>query len=186
MEKKKFWCTPPDIYEKLNNEFDFDPCPFPKPDGFDGLTCEWGKLNYVNPPFGSIMHQGPNDKKPKKKGMTAWVRKAIQQNKHHGKGVFIIIPTQSYVNLLLEAGAELRSMGRIKWIDKNINEICKAPSPITGFYLPANTNNKLNNKKILDILNDIKAVMPFHDGDFTEAESQAMIKLNFLIEELNK
>lgn len=53
---KHYWLTPPELYTQLNAEFgpfDFDPCPYPVPDGFDGLTCEWGQRNYVNPPFGS-------------------------------------------------------------------------------------------------------------------------------------
>jgi hypothetical protein len=59
---KHYWLTPPALYRKLNEEFafDFDPAPFPLPAGFDGLTVEWGKSNYVNPPFGSILHQGRN------------------------------------------------------------------------------------------------------------------------------
>ncbi len=57
---KHYWLTPPQLYAELDAEFsfDFDPCPHPVPPGFDGLTCEWGKSNYVNPPFGSIIHQG--------------------------------------------------------------------------------------------------------------------------------
>ena len=70
-DQKHYWLTPPDVYEKLNAEFnfDFDPCPHPLPVGFDGLTCEWGQSNYVNPPFGSIMHMDPAvDKKREEKG----------------------------------------------------------------------------------------------------------------------
>lgn len=65
-DQKHYWLTPPDLYARLNARFrfDFDPCPYPLPPGFDGLTCEWGRSNYVNPPFGSIIHQGPGDKKP--------------------------------------------------------------------------------------------------------------------------
>jgi hypothetical protein len=149
--KNKFWCTPPDIYGKLNDEFhfDFDPCPFPKPDGFDSLSMEWGQMNFVNPPFRKEDGGGF--------GPTAWVRKAIEQSKQ-GKGSFIIIPAQSYVNLLLESGAQLRSMGRIKWIDKETGEICKSPSPITGFYLPPGkeAEYKKSVPTLFDILEEAK------------------------------
>jgi hypothetical protein len=85
---KHYWLTPPDVYATLNaqHEFDFDPCPFPKPEGFDGLTAEWGQSSYVNPPFGSILHQGPGDRKPKKKGPTAWARKAIEEQQKGQEG----------------------------------------------------------------------------------------------------
>ena len=72
-DAKHYWLTPPDLYAVLDAEFhfDFDPCPFPLPDGFDGLTCEWGSSNYVNPPFGSIIHDG------KKKGPILMLLDAI-------------------------------------------------------------------------------------------------------------
>ena len=115
---KHYWLTPPELYAELNSEFnfDFDPCPYPKPDDFDGLTCEWGASNYVNPPFGSIMHQGPNDKKPKKKGPTAWMRKAIEESKK-GKGVVIVYPVDKWVLMMMDAiGAEnIRNLGDVKW-----------------------------------------------------------------------
>ncbi|HDY66251.1 MAG TPA: adenine methyltransferase [Candidatus Scalindua sp.] len=50
--QKLDWRTPEEIYDKLDKEFhfDFDPCPTnPK---FDGLEIEWGKCNFVNPPYG--------------------------------------------------------------------------------------------------------------------------------------
>ena len=73
---KHYWLTPPDLYASLHAEFNFtfDPCPYPLPAGFDGLTMPWGQSSYVNPPFGSIIHEG------KKKGPTAWARKAIAEN----------------------------------------------------------------------------------------------------------
>lgn len=48
---KHYWLTPPELYAALDAEFafDFDPCPYPLPCGFDGLSCEWGQSNYVNP-----------------------------------------------------------------------------------------------------------------------------------------
>lgn len=128
-EKKKYWLTPPEIYERLNNEFrfDFDPCPCPRPDDFNSLLMEWGESNYVNPPFRK--HDGVDGQGP-----TAFVRKAIEENKK-GKTVVLMIPTQSYVNLLLEAGAELRSAGRVRWLEAETKEPCKSPSPITCFVL---------------------------------------------------
>ena len=108
---RHYWLTPPDLYAALDAEFhfDFDPCPHPLPPGFDGLTREWGRSNYVNPPFGSIIHQG------KKKGPTAWVRKAIVE---HAKGnrVVLVYPVDKWVLMLIKAGAEIRNLGDVRWL----------------------------------------------------------------------
>lgn len=127
--KSRFWLTPPDIYQRLNEEFrfDFDPCPCPRPEDYNSLEIDWGQMNYVNPPFRK--HDGVNGLGP-----TAFVRKAIEEAKR-GKGSVLMIPTQSYVNLLLEAGAEMRSMGRVKWLEADTKEPMKGPSPITCFIL---------------------------------------------------
>lgn len=108
---KHYWLTPAPLMQELQSEFafDFDPCPYPKPEDFDGLTCEWGKSNYVNPPFGSIVHQG------KKKGMTAWVRKAIAENAK-GKRVVMVYPIDKWVLMLVKAGAQIRNLGDVKWV----------------------------------------------------------------------
>ena len=112
---KHYWLTPPTLYSQLNDEFnfDFDPCPFPKPETFDGLTCEWGRSNYVNPPFGSIIHEG------KKKGPTAWVRKSIEEWKK-GKTVVLVFPVDKWVLMLVEAvmgeEGEIRNLGDVKWL----------------------------------------------------------------------
>lgn len=108
---KHYWLTPPDLMAELQQEFafDFDPCPFPKPDDFDGLTCEWGQSNYVNPPFGSIIHDG------KKKGPTAWARKAIEEHKK-GKRVVLVYPIDKWILMLLAAGAQVRNLGDVRWV----------------------------------------------------------------------
>ena len=114
---KHYWLTPPELLDQLAAEhgpFDFDPCPFPKPESFDGLTCEWGKCSYVNPPFGSILHQGPDDKKPKKKGPTAWVRKAITEAEK-GKRVVLVYPVDKWLLMLLAAGAKVSNLGDVRW-----------------------------------------------------------------------
>ena len=108
---KHYWLTPPAVYSALDrqHQFTFDPCPYPLPDGFDGLTCEWGTSNYVNPPFGSIIHQG------KKKGMTAWVRKALAEHAK-GKRVVMVYPIDKWVLMLLEAGAKVSNLGDVRWL----------------------------------------------------------------------
>lgn len=106
-EKKKYsgkhyWLTPPDLMAELQEEFgfDFDPCPYPRPEGFDGLEVEWGESNYVNPPFTG--------------GVTAWVRKAIEEHKK-GKKIVLVFPLDKWVHMLVEAGAEIRNIGDVKW-----------------------------------------------------------------------
>lgn len=96
-----YWLTPPDLMKELKNEFgfDFDACPYPRPTGFDGLDCEWGNSTYVNPPFS---------------GPTAWVRKAIQENKK-GKRVIFVFPIHKWIHMLLEAGAEVRNLKDVRW-----------------------------------------------------------------------
>lgn len=110
-DQKHYWLTPPDVFDSLDAEFafDFDPCPFPKPDDFDGLTAEWGSSSYVNPPFGSIIHDG------KKKGMTAWVRKALAEHAK-GKRVVMVYPIDKWILMLLAAGAQVRNLGDVKWL----------------------------------------------------------------------
>ena len=108
---KHYWLTPPSVYGKLDTRFhfDFDPCPFPKPETFDGLTCDWGNSSYVNPPFGSIMHDG------KKKGPTAWARKAILEHQK-GKRVVLVYPIDKWVLMLLAAGAKVENLGDVRWL----------------------------------------------------------------------
>ena len=126
VDGKHYWLTPDDLMKQLNSEFnfDFDPAPFPKPKDFDGLTCEWGKSNYVNPPFGSIIHQG------KKKGATAWVRKAIAENEK-GKDVVLVYPIDKWILMMVKAGAEIRNLGDVKWLATED----KSPGKGTGRHI---------------------------------------------------
>jgi hypothetical protein len=107
---KHYWLTPPELMASLKAEFnfDFDPCPYPLPQGFDGLTCEWGRSNWVNPPFGSIIRDG------KKLGPTAWARKAIlEQSK--GNNVVLVYPIPKWVLMLIKHAHEVRNLGDVKW-----------------------------------------------------------------------
>lgn len=126
--KKEYWLTPPEIYQALNEEFgfNFDPCPYPF-NGVDGINIEWGSSNYVNPPFNKLDEQNGRT-------MTDWVKKSIEENKK-GKTVVLIFNTGNLINMLIEAGAEMRSMGRVKWLDTKTKEPWKSPSCTTLFIL---------------------------------------------------
>lgn len=109
---KHYWLTPPELMEQIKHTFGitFDPCPYPKPDDFDGLECEWGESNYVNPPFGGYMDQ----RRKKKIGPTAWARKAILEFRK-GKKVVFVYPIDKWILMFLEAGAEIKNLGNVKW-----------------------------------------------------------------------
>lgn len=74
--------TPPDLFDQLNEEFkfDFDPCPreyYENRDSLpDGLECDWGWRNWVNPPFDQIKQ---------------WATKAIEESKK-GKLTVMLVP----------------------------------------------------------------------------------------------
>lgn len=126
---KHYWLTPPDLYAALDAEFHFDcdPCPYPCPDDFDGLTAEWGSSSYVNPPFGSIIHEG------RRKGPTAWVRKALNEHAK-GKTVVLVYPIDKWVLMLLAAiGSEVRNLGDVRWLSVEDN----LPGKGTGRHIAA-------------------------------------------------
>jgi hypothetical protein len=75
------WKTPEDFYKKLNEKynFDFDPCPLNST--FDGLSCEWGKSNFVNPPYSRKLKE-------------LFILKAIEESKK-GKRVVMLLPVST-------------------------------------------------------------------------------------------
>lgn len=112
---KKYWVTPPDMMKKLNDEFnfDFDPCPHPRPEGFDGLAVPWGKRNWVNPPFtGDAKVPGK-----RKLGPVAWLRKAVAE-REKGNLTVMILPIYSVraISMAHDFGAEIRYAGKPVWI----------------------------------------------------------------------
>jgi hypothetical protein len=125
----RYWLTPPELKAALDREFPgyWDACPYPRPKGFDGLAKEWPPVSWVNAPFyGKDELHG--------RGITHWVQKAVAQAAK-GKTVAIVIPTYSAINLLLEAGAEARSLGRVKWRDIDSGAPSPHPPPSTLFIL---------------------------------------------------
>ena len=124
---KHYWLTPPELMEELDLEFNFtfDPCPYPRPDDFDGLKDEWGDCNYVNPPFGGVINA-----EGKKVGATAWARKAIKEFQK-GKKVVLVYPIDKWVLMLLDAGAQVRNLHDVKWCSIEDG----TPGPGTGRWI---------------------------------------------------
>lgn len=82
------WATPSYIYDPLNEEFkfDFDPCPLNHDVTlWDGLTVEWGKSNFVNPPYSQALKE-------------SFVKKAIEESKK-GKIVVLLLPVSTSTKL---------------------------------------------------------------------------------------
>lgn len=103
------WATPAWLYDQLNEEFafDFDPCPLNAE--FDGLQIEWGKSNFVNPPYNRF-------DKPK------FIQKAYDEWRK-GKTVVMLIPaatgTKQFHDLILP-NAEIRFLkGRVAFAGFN-------------------------------------------------------------------
>jgi hypothetical protein len=116
--QKRYWLTPPELYEALDAEFDFDfdPCPYPRPEGYNSLVASWGASNYVNPPF--CKKDAPCG------GPSAFVKKAIAEQREHGRTSVIILPVPHSIGLLLEAGADLRYGGAVRWLEAETQEPC--------------------------------------------------------------
>lgn len=127
--RPRYWLTPPKLYDVLDTEFgfDFDPCPFPLPVGFNGLSVDWGRSNFVNPPFRP--HDVVNGRGP-----TQFVRKAIAEAEK-GKTSVLILPVRWYTDMLLGANAEIRQLGRVAWEEVETREPMPHPGPCALFVL---------------------------------------------------
>ncbi|RWZ85536.1 MAG: adenine methyltransferase [Hydrotalea sp. AMD] len=105
--QRQNWKTPVKFYDELNKEFsfDFDPCP-PDP-AFDGLSIEWKKRNFVNPPYGKVL--------------PLWVEKGYHEAQK-GKLVVMLIPSRTdtrYWHDFIMKAKEIRFIkGRLKFDDQ--------------------------------------------------------------------
>ena len=113
LDHKDDWATPPEVFVKLNEEFDFtfDPCPYQHDiEKWDGLNVEWGERNFINPPYS-------------RKLKDAFVKKAISESKK-GKLCVMLLPVSTSTKLfhdeILPNQKEIRFFkGRIKFCGVN-------------------------------------------------------------------
>jgi hypothetical protein len=106
--------------------FDFDATPHPRPQGFNSLVVPWGQRTFCNGPYSARRN-------PEGYGPTAFARKAIEENRL-GKTIVFLAPVFNYVSLLLEAGAEARSLGRMQF-EAATGGLLSAPMFIACFVL---------------------------------------------------
>lgn len=108
--KSDKWETPPEVYDPLNKEFDFnfDPCPITWKEGDpDGLSIDWGTRTFCNPPYSNT---------------AKWIEKAYNESK---KGKLVVLLTNAVTDTIAfhkyiynQPGVEIRFIkGRIKFIN---------------------------------------------------------------------
>lgn len=113
------WNTPKSLYNQLNDEFcfDFDPCP--ENHKFDGLIIEWGRVNFVNPPYSQL---------------SAWLKKGYEEWQK-GKTVIFLIPsrtdTKAWHEYCMKADEIRFIKGRLKF--GNATNSAPFPSAIVIF-----------------------------------------------------
>tara|TARA_R100001369_G_scaffold38466_1_gene64218 strand:+ start:61 stop:486 length:426 start_codon:yes stop_codon:yes gene_type:complete len=108
------WETPLYLYEELDQEFkfDFDPCPIMQditPET-DGLSIDWGQVNFINPPYSLDLK-------------TAFVLRAIDFSKK-GRTCVMVLPVSTSTKLFhdhIQPNAkEIRFIkGRVPFIGRN-------------------------------------------------------------------
>lgn len=101
--------TPSGFYNQINDEFhfDFDPCPLNPDYEVDGLSIDWGKRVYVNPPYG--------------KEVRSWLEKGLQERENgNSELVVFLLPAYTDVKwfheIVLPMAKEIRFIkGRLKF-----------------------------------------------------------------------
>lgn len=136
--KSDIWGTPPELFEELNREFNFnlDPCALPEnakckryftPE-VDGLKQDWSNHHvFCNPPYG--------------KNIAAWVEKCYNESKKPGTLVVLLIPARTcttyFHKYIYKIAHEIRFVkGRLKFTDitgKNVGGAAPFPSMVVIF-----------------------------------------------------
>jgi site-specific DNA-methyltransferase (adenine-specific) len=108
LDHKDDWATPKELYDKLNEEFDFDfdPCPYQHSMDWDGLAIEWGNRNFINPPYSL-------------KQKESFVKKAVDESSK-GKLCVMLLPVSTsskiFHEFVLPKANEIRFIkGRVRF-----------------------------------------------------------------------
>ena len=128
--KDMFWCTPNDLFDKLNDEFSFvldaaatertAKCSLYYTPETDGLLQSWdvGGSVFCNPPYG--------------RDICKWVKKAFDEARC-GFPIVLLLPARTdtrYFHDYIYGKAEVRFLrGRIRFTDEEGNTIGPAPFP---------------------------------------------------------
>ena len=105
LEHKDDWKTPNGLYNKLDEEFefDFDPCPLHS--DFDGLNVDWGQSNFINPPYSRKLKE-------------LFIRKAYEESQK-GKLCVMLLPVSTSTKIfhdVIYGNAKIRFLkGRVKF-----------------------------------------------------------------------
>ena len=118
-DSEQAYLTPPAIKDKYADWF--DPCPHPRPEGFDGLEVDWGEKAFVNPPWRNIR---------------PWVEKAMAQSKQ-GCCVHMLLAvvtsTRVFHDLILPNAKIEFIRGDVKYWNVKSGKIAKFPSMFVVF-----------------------------------------------------
>jgi len=149
--------TPEDLFNELNQEFefDFDPCPYKNPYGIDGLNIDWGEMNFVNPPYSQAKK---------------WIKKALYELQNYGRKSVLFVPLRLYsvywLRFVVPYANEIRLVSPIRFkgyafplpiplaliiFTSNVDKVRKVNHKYTYDYFtlegtPQNDSTKNNNK----------------------------------------
>ena len=121
---KDLWESPEGIVRKLDLEFGFDTDVAASDSNHlfknyftiqdDALSMEWGRVNYVNPPYSNI---GP------------WIGKAIEQHQE-GKTIVMLVPSDTSVKWFKKA---FDSCNEVRFINGRLSFInADTQKPVNG------------------------------------------------------
>lgn len=102
------WITPPEVYDALNKEFNFnhDPCPIDWKEGdTNGLLSDWGTRVFCNPPYSQT---------------AKWIKKCWEESRK-GKTVVLLInavtDTKAFHEYIYNKSEVRFIKGRVKFIN---------------------------------------------------------------------